>query len=124
MTKLMEKKDWLGALADVGTAGGVWCETVAGDPCDVSVSLPEAGRYRVIFVKLDDLPGRQAISRNHLDMETSSEVRTLRDTTQPKTPLDLFRSCSVDLSELIDGNEEELPSAFEKAGSFNSKEYA
>ena len=41
-----------------------------------------------------------------------------------KTPLDVFRSCPVDLSELIDGRNEELPSAFDRAGGFNSGEYA
>ena len=43
-------------LADVGSADGVWFENVAGDACTVSLSLPEAGRYRVIFVKLDGVP--------------------------------------------------------------------
>jgi hypothetical protein len=41
-----------------------------------------------------------------------------------KTPLDVFRSCPVDLSELIDEHGEELPSAFDRAGCFNSEEYA
>lgn len=78
MTKLMEKKDWLNALADVGAAESVWCDTVAGDPFDVSVSLPEAGRYRVIFVKLDDLPKPQPAVRNRHDMEISPKVHALR----------------------------------------------
>ena len=41
-----------------------------------------------------------------------------------KTPLDVFRSCPVDLSELINERGEELPSAFDRAGCFNSEEYA
>ena len=56
MPRLMEKKDWMQTLADVGSADDVWFENVAGDACTVSLSLPEAGRYRVIFVKLDGVP--------------------------------------------------------------------
>ena len=41
-----------------------------------------------------------------------------------KTPLDVFRSCPVDLWELINERGEELPSAFDRAGCFNSEEYA
>ena len=37
-----------------------------------------------------------------------------------KSPLELFRSCPVDLSELIDDHGGELPSAFDRAGCFNS----
>lgn len=124
MTKLMEKKDWLNALADVGAAESVWCDTVAGDPFDVSVSLPEAGRYRVILVKLDDLPKPQPAVRNRRDMEISPQVHALRGAAKFESPLELFRSCPVDLSELINDREEDLPSAFEKAGGFNAKEYA
>ena len=56
MPRLMEKKDWMQTLADVGSADDVWFENVAGDACTVSLSLPESGRYRVIFVKLDGVP--------------------------------------------------------------------
>ena len=124
MTKLMEKKDWLNALADVGAAESVWCDTVAGDPFDVSVSIPEAGRYRVILVKLDDLPKPQPAVSNRRDMEISPKVHALCGAAKLGSPIELFRSCPVDLSELIDDREEDLPSAFEKAGGFNSKEYA
>ena len=47
-----------------------------------------------------------------------------RDNAHVKTPLDVFRSCPVDLSELINERGEELPSAFDRAGCFNSEEYA
>jgi hypothetical protein len=78
MTKLMEKKDWLGALADVESAKSIWCENVSGNPFEVSIPLPEAGRYRVIFVKLDDLAKPQPVSRKRRDWEISPKVRALR----------------------------------------------
>ena len=53
MPRLMEKKDWMQTMADVGSADNVWYENVVGDTCTVSLSLPETGRYRVIFLKLD-----------------------------------------------------------------------
>lgn len=123
MTKLMEKKEWLSALADVEAADGVWCDTVAGDPINVAVSLPEAGRYRVILVKLDDFPKQQPAASNQRNMEISPKVRALRGSARLESPFELFRSCPVDLSELIDDHEEDLPSAFENSGGFNSKEY-
>ena len=44
MPRLMEKKDWMQTMADVGSADDVWFENVAGDARTVSLSLPEAGR--------------------------------------------------------------------------------
>ena len=68
MPRLMEKKDWMQTLADVGSADDVWFENVAGDACTVSLSLPESGRYRVIFVKLDGVPRCR-----HLQPATATE---------------------------------------------------
>ena len=48
MPRLMEKKDWMQTMADVGSADEVWFENVAGDACTVSLSLPEAGRVRAL----------------------------------------------------------------------------
>lgn len=78
MPRLMEKKDWMQTLADVGSADDVWFENVAGDACTVSLSLPEAGRYRVIFVKLDGDPPALSSSTSHSNRKISPKVRALR----------------------------------------------
>ena len=78
MPRLMGKQDWMQTVADMGTAESVWCENIVGDALDVPFSLPEAGRYRVIFVKLADVQNKsmaQPISR-HRDI--SPRVRALR----------------------------------------------
>ena len=54
MTKLMEKRDWMQALANVGTADGIWCESILADGGVVPLSVPESGMYQVILVKVDD----------------------------------------------------------------------
>ena len=71
MPRLMEKKDWLQTMADVGSANDVWFENVVGDACTVSLSLPEAGRYRVIFVKLDGVPPVSSSSDSHSNRNIS-----------------------------------------------------
>ena len=43
---------------------------------------------------------------------------------QKRTPADLFRSCPVDLSELIDKRGDEQPSFFERSGGFETEEFA
>ena len=78
MPRLMEKKDWMQTLADVGSADDVWFENVAGDACTVSLSLPESGRYRVIFVKLDGVPPVSSSSTSHSNRNISPKVRALR----------------------------------------------
>ncbi len=78
MPRLMEKKDWLQTMADVGSANDVWFENVVGDACTVSLSLPEAGRYREIFVKLDGVPPVQSSSSSHSSRKISPKVRALR----------------------------------------------
>ncbi len=78
MPRLMEKKDWMQTMADVGSADDVWFETVVGDSCDVSISLPEAGRYRVIFVKLDGVPPVSPSSTSRSNRKISPKVRALR----------------------------------------------
>jgi len=59
MPMVMEKKDWMQTVANVGTADGVWFENVAGDAGDISVSLPEGGSYQVILVKVGARPDAQ-----------------------------------------------------------------
>ena len=78
MPRLMETKDWMQTMADVGSADDVWFENVVGDACTVSLSLPEAGRYRVIFVKLDGVPPVQSSSSSHSSRKISPKVRALR----------------------------------------------
>ena len=43
---------------------------------------------------------------------------------QKRTPADLFKSCPVDLSELIDKRGDEQPSFFERSGGFETEEFA
>ena len=78
MPRLMEKKDWMQTMADVGSADEIWFENVAGDACTMSISLPEAGRYRVIFVKLDGVPQVSSSSTSHSNRKISPKVRALR----------------------------------------------
>ena len=78
MPRLMEKKDWMQTMADVGSADDVWFENVVGDACTVSLSLPEAGRYRVILVKLDGGSTVSSSSTRHSNRKISPKVRALR----------------------------------------------
>lgn len=78
MPRLMEKKDWMQTVAEVGSADSVWFENVVGDSRDVSFSLPGSGRYRVIFVKLDDSPKVQAAQTGMRNNGISPKVRALR----------------------------------------------
>ena len=53
MPRLMEKKDWMQTVADVGSAESVWYENVSSDGGFFPLSVPESGMYRVILVKID-----------------------------------------------------------------------
>ena len=52
MPKLMDKKDWMQTVANVGASEGIWCENVSGAAGTVSIALPEGGRYQLILVKV------------------------------------------------------------------------
>ena len=52
MPRLMEKKDWMQTVADVGSAESVWYENVSADGGFFPLSVPESGMYRVILVKV------------------------------------------------------------------------
>ena len=52
MPRLMEKKDWMQTVAEVGSAESVWYENVSADGGFFSLSVPEKGMYRVILVKV------------------------------------------------------------------------
>ena len=53
MPRLMEKKDWMQTVAEVGSAENVWYENVSADGSLFPLSMPECGMYRVILVKID-----------------------------------------------------------------------
>ena len=53
MPKLMEKKDWIQTVANIGVADRVWSENISTDNGSLSMPTLEAGTYQVIFVKLD-----------------------------------------------------------------------
>lgn len=53
MPRLMEKKDWMQTVAEVGSAERVWYENVSADGGFFPLSVPESGMYRVILVKID-----------------------------------------------------------------------
>ena len=55
MPRLMEKKDWIQTLANVGAAEGVWCENISSDGDAVPLPLPGSGTYQVILVKINAL---------------------------------------------------------------------
>ena len=55
MPRLMEKKDWMQTVADVGSAENVWYENVSADGGFFPLSVPESGMYRVILVKIGKL---------------------------------------------------------------------
>ena len=52
MPRLMEKKDWIETVAEVGSAEGVCYENVSADGGFFPLSVPESGEYRVILVKV------------------------------------------------------------------------
>lgn len=53
MTKLMEKRDWMQTVANVGTADGVWYDNISAEGGVVPLSVPESGTYQVILVKIN-----------------------------------------------------------------------
>ena len=59
MPRLMEKKDWMQTVADVGSADGVWYENVSVDAGHFQLSVPHSGLYRVILVKVGNGPSTE-----------------------------------------------------------------
>ena len=53
MPRLMEKKDWMQTVVDVGSAESVWYENISADGGFLPLSVPESGEYHVILVKTD-----------------------------------------------------------------------
>ena len=54
MPRLMEKKDWMQTVADVGAADSVWYESITADGGLLPLAMPENGMYHVILVKVGD----------------------------------------------------------------------
>ena len=59
MPRLMEEKDWIQIVADVGSADGVWYENVSVDGGHFQLSAPDSGTYRVILVKVGKGPSAE-----------------------------------------------------------------
>ena len=56
MPKLMEKRDWIQAVANVSAADRVWSENILSQAGTLPLSIPEGGTYQVILVKIDSTP--------------------------------------------------------------------
>ena len=86
MPRLMEKKDWMQTVADVGSAESVWYENVSADGGFFPLSVPESGKYRVILVKVGNMDStenprqksaRELIGygcRSHNGLTTTTEI--------------------------------------------------
>lgn len=59
MPRLMEKKDWMQTVADVGSADGVWYDNVSVEGGHFQLSVPDSGIYRVILVKVGGCPSAE-----------------------------------------------------------------
>lgn len=52
MPRLMEKKDWMQTVADVGSAENIWYENISAKSGVFTIPVPQSGMYRVILVKV------------------------------------------------------------------------
>lgn len=62
MLKLMEKRDWIQTVANVGAADKVWSDMVVADSGDMTFRLPEGGVYQVICVRIENKPKHKNLS--------------------------------------------------------------
>lgn len=53
MPRLMEKRDWIQTVANVGAADRIWSENISTEDGSFSMPTLEAGTYQIIFVKID-----------------------------------------------------------------------
>ena len=96
MPRLMEKKDWIRTVADVGSAENVWYENVSADGGFFPLSVPESGMYRVILVKI----GR-------LDSTEKPRQKSARELIGYGRKFDpVYRSTAEVMRELREGEEE------------------
>ena len=54
MPRLMEKKDWMQTVAEVGSAENVWYENVSAESGVFTIPVPQSGMYRIILVKVGE----------------------------------------------------------------------
>ena len=97
MPRLMDKKDWMQTVADVGSAESVWFENVSGDTDSVSFSLPGSGRYRVILVKLGNISSPREPSVKRQKRKISPKVRALRGAAKVES----YRDCKDVLADAL-----------------------
>ena len=77
MPRLMEKKDWMQTVADVGSADGVWYENVSVDGGHFQLSAPGSGIYRVILVKVGNGPSADYTTWHQRHFDNGESVREL-----------------------------------------------
>ena len=96
MPRLMEKKDWIRTVADVGSAENVWYENVSADGGFFPLSVPESGMYRVILVKIGKL--------DSTEKPRQKSARELIGYGRKSDPV--YRSTAEVMRELREGEEE------------------
>ena len=96
MPRLMEKKDWMQTVAEVGSAESVWYENVSADGGFFPLSVPESGMYRVILVKI-----------GKLDSTEKPQQKSARELIGYGRRFDpVYRSTAEVMRELREGEEE------------------
>ena len=63
MPKLMEKRDWIQTVANIGVADQVWSENISTNDGKLLMPTLEAGNYQVIFVKIGSMQPAPAPAR-------------------------------------------------------------
>ena len=56
MPMVMKDADWMRTVENVRNSDGVWFDDVMSHSGTIPLSVPAAGRYQVILVKIDDTP--------------------------------------------------------------------
>ena len=91
MPRLMENRDWMQTVAEVGSAENVWYENVSAEGGLLPISMPERGRYRVILVKIGKEPSADSpkpksahdyigyCRGNYKDCSTAEIMKELRE---------------------------------------------
>ena len=98
MPRLMEKKDWMQTVAEVGSAKSVWYENVSADGGFFPLSVPESGIYRVILVKIDKT--RQTVGKTPVRIGSKKGVWRI-PTEEEDREMDEEIAASFDLDGVI-----------------------
>ena len=56
MPKVMKNADWMRTVENVRKSDGIWFDDIVSHSGTIPLSVPVAGRYHVILVKIDDTP--------------------------------------------------------------------